>query len=81
MLEVPRIYFNDVWELREIIVSKYLIVLSFQGTVLEVNISELGLVTSGGKVVWGKYAQVWLKFVFFCSYVTDDVFFLYIGHQ
>ena len=22
------------------------------------NISELGLVTSGGKVVWGKYAQV-----------------------
>jgi hypothetical protein len=26
--------------------------------VLEVNISELGLVTSGGKVVWGKYAQV-----------------------
>ena len=29
-----------------------------QGTVLEVNISELGLVTSGGKVVWGKYAQV-----------------------
>ena len=25
---------------------------------LEVNISELGLVTSGGKVVWGKYAQV-----------------------
>ena len=31
---------------------------SLQGTVLEVNISELGLVTSGGKVVWGKYAQV-----------------------
>ena len=31
-----------------------------QGTVLEVNISELGLVTSGGKVVWGKYAQVFL---------------------
>ena len=29
-----------------------------KGTVLEVNISELGLVTSGGKVVWGKYAQV-----------------------
>jgi ribosome biogenesis protein NSA2 len=29
-----------------------------KGTVIEVNISELGLVTSGGKVVWGKYAQV-----------------------
>ena len=33
-------------------------ILQIQGTVLEVNISELGLVTSGGKVVWGKYAQV-----------------------
>jgi len=29
-----------------------------KGTIIEVNISELGLVTSGGKVVWGKYAQV-----------------------
>lgn len=29
-----------------------------KGTVVEVNISELGLVTQGGKVVWGKYAQV-----------------------
>lgn len=29
-----------------------------KGTVLEVNISELGLVTQSGKVVWGKYAQV-----------------------
>jgi len=29
-----------------------------KGTILEVNVSELGLVTSGGKVVWGKYAQV-----------------------
>ncbi|KAJ1988852.1 Ribosome biogenesis protein [Dimargaris cristalligena] len=29
-----------------------------KGTVLEVNVSELGLVTTGGKVVWGKYAQV-----------------------
>ncbi|KAI8421394.1 hypothetical protein MSG28_009474 [Choristoneura fumiferana] len=29
-----------------------------KGTVLEVNISELGLVTQAGKVVWGKYAQV-----------------------
>lgn len=29
-----------------------------KGTIIEVNVSELGLVTSGGKVIWGKYAQV-----------------------
>lgn len=29
-----------------------------KGTVIEVNVSELGLVTTAGKVVWGKYAQV-----------------------
>lgn len=29
-----------------------------KGTIIEVNISELGLVTTGGKVVWGKFAQV-----------------------
>ncbi|KAA1077049.1 G2-specific serine/threonine protein kinase [Puccinia graminis f. sp. tritici] len=29
-----------------------------KGTVIEVNVSELGLVTTGGKVVWAKYAQV-----------------------
>jgi ribosome biogenesis protein NSA2 len=29
-----------------------------KGTVLEVNVSELGLVTQGGKVIWSKYAQV-----------------------
>ena len=29
-----------------------------KGTVIEVNVSELGLVTQTGKVVWGKYAQV-----------------------
>merc|ERR1711908_24146 len=29
-----------------------------RGTVIEVNVSELGLVTTTGKVVWGKYAQV-----------------------
>merc|ERR1719189_844371 len=29
-----------------------------KGSVIEVNVSELGLVTSGGKVVWGKFAQV-----------------------
>jgi len=29
-----------------------------KGTVIEVNVSDLGLVTPSGKVVWGKYAQV-----------------------
>eukprot|EP00188_Purpureofilum_apyrenoidigerum_P000630 Plantae.Rhodophyta-Purpureofilum_apyrenoidigerum.ctg12891.p1 GENE.Plantae.Rhodophyta-Purpureofilum_apyrenoidigerum.ctg12891~~Plantae.Rhodophyta-Purpureofilum_apyrenoidigerum.ctg12891.p1 ORF type:complete len:261 (+),score=48.25 Plantae.Rhodophyta-Purpureofilum_apyrenoidigerum.ctg12891:55-837(+) len=29
-----------------------------KGTIIEVNVSELGLVTNTGKVVWGKYAQV-----------------------
>ena len=29
-----------------------------KGTIIEVNVSDLGLVTSTGKVVWGKYAQV-----------------------
>ena len=29
-----------------------------KGTIIEVNVSELGMVTAGGKVVWGKYAQV-----------------------
>lgn len=29
-----------------------------KGTILEVNVSELGLVTTNGKVVWGKFAQV-----------------------
>eukprot|EP00914_Ancora_sagittata_P023848 GHVO01047561.1.p1 GENE.GHVO01047561.1~~GHVO01047561.1.p1 ORF type:complete len:261 (+),score=39.44 GHVO01047561.1:100-882(+) len=29
-----------------------------KGTILEVNVSELGMVTQGGKVVWGKFAQV-----------------------
>eukprot|EP00184_Porphyridium_aerugineum_P006578 CAMPEP_0184697692 /NCGR_PEP_ID=MMETSP0313-20130426/4579_1 /TAXON_ID=2792 /ORGANISM="Porphyridium aerugineum, Strain SAG 1380-2" /LENGTH=269 /DNA_ID=CAMNT_0027156525 /DNA_START=83 /DNA_END=892 /DNA_ORIENTATION=- len=29
-----------------------------KGTVIEVNVSDLGLVTTGGKVVWSKYAQV-----------------------
>lgn len=29
-----------------------------KGTVIEVNVSELGLVTQTGKVIWGKYAQV-----------------------
>ncbi|KAL6712019.1 Ribosome biogenesis protein [Coniothyrium glycines] len=29
-----------------------------KGTIVEVNVSELGLVTAGGKVVWGRYAQI-----------------------
>jgi len=29
-----------------------------KGTVIEINVSELGMVTAGGKVVFGKYAQV-----------------------
>lgn len=29
-----------------------------KGTVVEVNVSELGMVTVGGKVVFGKYAQI-----------------------
>ncbi len=29
-----------------------------KGTIIEVNVSELGLVTTGGKIVWGKYAQI-----------------------
>ena len=29
-----------------------------KGTVIEINVSELGLVTQGGKIVWGKFAQV-----------------------
>ncbi|GCA63081.1 ribosomal protein S8e/ribosomal biogenesis NSA2, partial [Kipferlia bialata] len=28
------------------------------GTIIEVDVSDLGLVTQSGKVVWGKYAQV-----------------------
>ena len=29
-----------------------------KGTIIEVNVSELGLVTQSGKVVWSKYAQI-----------------------
>ena len=29
-----------------------------KGTIITVNINELGLITQGGKIVWGKYAQV-----------------------
>ncbi|KAH8588428.1 TGF beta-inducible nuclear protein-like protein 1 [Bisporella sp. PMI_857] len=29
-----------------------------KGTIIEVNVSELGLVTTSGKVVWGRWAQI-----------------------
>lgn len=29
-----------------------------KGSIIEVNVSDLGLVTTSGRVVWGKYAQV-----------------------
>jgi len=29
-----------------------------KGTIIEVNVTDLGLVTTTGKVVWSKYAQV-----------------------
>jgi len=29
-----------------------------KGTIIEVNVSDLGLVTQSGKIVWGKYAQI-----------------------
>jgi ribosome biogenesis protein NSA2 len=29
-----------------------------KGTIVEVNVSDLGLVTQSGKVVWGKFAQI-----------------------
>ena len=35
-----------------------------KGTIIEVNVSELGLVTAGGKVVWGRYAQLLEKIAF-----------------
>lgn len=29
-----------------------------KGTIIEVNVSELGMVTASGKVVWGRWAQI-----------------------
>ena len=29
-----------------------------KGTIIEVNVSELGIVTASGKVVWGRWAQI-----------------------
>ena len=33
-----------------------------KGAVIEVNVSELGLTTASGKVVWGKWAQITSEF-------------------
>ena len=32
-----------------------------KGTIIEVNVSELGIVTAGGKVVWGRWAQISMR--------------------
>lgn len=40
-----------------------------KGTVVEVNVSELGLVTTGGKVVWAKYARECLGLPFDPSFI------------
>lgn len=29
-----------------------------KGTIIEVDVSDLGLTTAGGKVVWSRYAQI-----------------------
>lgn len=29
-----------------------------KGTIIEVNVSEFGMTTTSGKVVWGRWAQV-----------------------
>lgn len=56
-----------------------------KGTVIEVNVSELGMVTTGGKVVFGKYAQITnnpendgcinavLRALFHCIYVESSL--------
>ncbi len=41
-------------ECSSVLVSSFFV----QGTIIEVNVSDLGLVTPNGKVVFGKYAQV-----------------------
>jgi hypothetical protein len=42
----------------KILTTSFFLCFFFLQSVIEVNVSELGLVTPGGKVVWGKYAQV-----------------------
>ncbi|ORD92758.1 NSA2 [Hepatospora eriocheir] len=29
-----------------------------KGTIIEVNVSELGMVNGDGMIIWGKYAQI-----------------------
>jgi ribosome biogenesis protein NSA2 len=35
-----------------------------RGAVIEVNISELGITTAGGKIAWGRYAQITSKSIY-----------------
>lgn len=37
-----------------------------KGTIIEINVSELGMTTAGGKVVWGRY-------VIFCCRLHETV--------
>lgn len=36
--------------------------------ILQVNVSELGLVTPAGKVVWGEYSFLHTKYYVFCRF-------------
>lgn len=55
-----------------------------KGTIIEVNVSELGLVTTSGKVAWGKMAQVTNKYVdltvciHICVFVCGGVLFVFV---
>lgn len=46
-----------------------------KGTVVEVNVSELGLVTQGGKVIWGEWSQICVSVfggcTLMCLYVSN----------
>lgn len=48
-----------------------------RGTVLEVNVSELGMVTTAGKVVWAKYAQVTSMFALPPDLVAEAYYDIY----
>lgn len=37
--------------------------------ILQVNVSELGLVTPAGKVVWGEYSFLHSKYYVFCKFL------------
>lgn len=47
----------------------------YAGTVIEVNVSELGLVTQTGKVVWGKEAldTLLLLFLLLLAFLLTEV--------